>query len=79
MNNIILIGMPGAGKSTIGSMLAEKLKYNFIDTDILIQEKAGKPIPQIIEEKGMDNVLQIENDVNSNIKVEKSVIATGGV
>ena len=78
MNNIILIGMPGAGKSTIGSMLAEKLKYNFIDTDILIQEKAGKPIPQIIKEKGIDNVLQIENEVNSNIKVEKSVIATGG-
>ena len=78
MNNIILIGMPGAGKSTIGSMLAEKLKYNFIDTDILIQEKAGKPIPQIIKEKGIDTVLQIENEVNSNIKVEKSVIATGG-
>ena len=78
MNNIILIGMPGAGKSTIGSMLAEKLKYNFIDTDILIQEKAGKPIPQIIKEKGIDNVLQIENEVSSNINVEKSVIATGG-
>ena len=78
MNNIILIGMPGVGKSTLGSMLAEKIKYNFIDTDILIQEKAGKSIPQIIEEKGIDNVLQIENEVNSNIKVEKSVIATGG-
>lgn len=78
MNNIILIGMPGAGKSTIGSILAEKLKYNFIDTDILIQEKIGKPLPQIIKEEGIDNVLQIENEVNSNIKVENSVIATGG-
>ena len=78
MNNIILIGMPGVGKSTLGSILAEKLKYNFIDTDILIQEKVGKPIPQIIKEKGIDNTLQIENEITSKIKVEKSVIATGG-
>ena len=78
MNNIILIGMPGVGKSTLGSALAKKLKYNFIDTDILIQKKVGKPIPQIIKEKGIDNVIQIENEVNSNIKVEKSIIATGG-
>ena len=78
MNNIILIGMPGVGKSTIGSTLAEKLKYNFIDTDFLIQKKVGKSIPQFIKEKGIDNIMQIENEVNSNIKVEKSVIATGG-
>ncbi len=78
MNNIILIGMPGVGKSTLGRTLAEKIKYNFIDTDILIQEKVGKPIPQIIKEKGIDNTLQIENEITSKIKVEKSVIATGG-
>ena len=78
MNNIILIGMPGVGKSTLGSTLAKKLKYNFIDTDILIQEKVRKSIPQIIKEKGIDRIIQIENEVNSNINVEKSVIATGG-
>ena len=78
MNNIILIGMPGVGKSTLGRTLAEKIKYNFIDTDILIQEKVGKPIPQIIKEKGIDNTLQIEDEITSKIKVEKSVIATGG-
>ncbi len=78
MNNIILIGMPGAGKSTLGISLAQKLKYNFIDSDILIQEKVGKSIPQIIKEKGMDNIIQLENEVNSNIKVKNSVIATGG-
>ena len=78
MNNIILIGMSGVGKSTLGSMLAEKLNYNFIDTDILIQEKVGQPLPQIIKEKGIDYILQIENEINSNIKVENSVISTGG-
>ena len=78
MDNIILIGMPGVGKSTLGSALAEKLKYDFIDTDILIEEKAGKSIPQIIKENGIDKIMQIENEVNTNIKVEKSIIATGG-
>ena len=78
MNNIILIGMPGVGKSTIGVMLAKVLGYNFIDTDILIQEKSGMLLSQIINEKGIDNFIQIENDINSNLKVEKTVIATGG-
>ncbi len=78
MNNIILIGMPGVGKSTIGTKLAEKLKCNFIDTDILIQEKFKKPIPQIIKEKGINKIIQIENQIGSKIKAEKSVIATGG-
>ena len=78
MNNIILIGMPGVGKSTIGVMLAKVLGYNFIDTDILIQEKTGMLLSQIINEKGIDNFIQIENNINSNLKVEKTVIATGG-
>lgn len=78
MNNIILIGMPGVGKSTIGVQLAEKLNYNFIDTDILIQEKFKKPIPQIIQEKGIANFIQTESQVGSEIKVDKTVIATGG-
>ena len=78
MNNIILIGMPGVGKSTIGVMLAKVLGYNFIDTDILIQEKTEMLLSQIINEKGIDNFIQIENNINSNLKVEKTVIATGG-
>ena len=78
MNNIILIGMPGVGKSTVGVILAKEIGYNFIDTDILIQEKTGKLISQTIKEKGTEKLKQIENEINSKIKVEKTVIATGG-
>ena len=78
MENIVLIGMPGVGKSTIGVILAKVLGYNFIDTDILIQEKTGKLLSQIICESGIDKFIQIENEINSHLIVDKSVIATGG-
>ena len=77
-DNIVLIGMPGVGKSTIGVILAKVLGYNFIDTDILIQESTGRLLSQIINENGIDEFINIENNINSNLKVEKSVIATGG-
>ena len=78
VDNIVLIGMPGVGKSTIGVILAKVLGYNFIDTDILIQEKTGKLLSQIIQESGIDEFIRIENDINKNLKVNRSVIATGG-
>ena len=78
VDNIVLIGMPGVGKSTIGVILAKVLGYSFIDTDILIQEKTGKLLSQVIQERGIDGFINIENNVNKELSVEKSVIATGG-
>lgn len=78
MENIILIGMPGVGKSTAGVVLAKILGYHFIDADILIQDQEGRLLSQIIEEEGVSAFIEIENRVNSNIQAERSVIATGG-
>ncbi len=78
MGNIVLIGMPGAGKSTIGVLLAKALNYGFIDTDLIIQNKTGKLLFQIIEENGIDGFLNIENDIIKNVDTDKMVIATGG-
>lgn len=78
MNNIILIGMPGAGKSTIGIILAKVLGYQFIDADLLIQEQEDKLLCDIIEEKGIEGFIEVENRVNRSIVSEKSVISTGG-
>lgn len=77
-NNIILIGMPGCGKSTVGVLLAKIIGYNFIDSDLLIQAREGKKLYQIINEKGIDAFNKIENEVNASISAEKTVIATGG-
>lgn len=78
MNNIILIGMPGAGKSTIGVILAKIKGYQFIDTDLLIQEQEGRLLKDIIQEEGVDGFIGIENRINSNLQAEHCVIATGG-
>lgn len=78
MNNLILIGMPGAGKSTVGVVLAKKLGYRFIDSDLVIQERKGMLLHQIIEEKGLDGFIKVENDINASLHAEQSVIATGG-
>ena len=77
-NNIILIGMPGAGKSTIGVVLAKVLGYQFVDTDLIIQEEEGKLLWQIIEEKGVEEFINIEDRINSKVDVSKCVIAPGG-
>ena len=66
MNNIILTGMPGAGKSTVGVVLAKKLGYRFLDSDL------------VIEEQGEAGFLALENKINAGIMAEKTVIATGG-
>lgn len=77
-SNVTLIGMPSAGKSTIGVLLAKRLGYSFIDADILIQEKEGRLLKEIIAQKGMDGFLQVENRVNASIEAKRSVIAPGG-
>lgn len=77
-SNVTLIGMPSAGKSTIGVLLAKRLGYSFIDADILIQEKEGRLLKEIIAQEGMDGFLQVENRVNASIEAERSVIAPGG-
>ena len=77
-NNITLIGMPGAGKSTVGVVLAKVMGYRFVDSDLVIQEKTGKLLSEIIAEKGTEGFLQVEDEINAGLDCEKSVIATGG-
>ena len=78
MRNIVLIGMPGAGKSTVGVVLAKKMGYRFIDSDLVIQDTYGKLLHELIEEHGVEGFWKIENDINAGMDVEKAVIATGG-
>lgn len=76
--NIVLIGMPGSGKSTVGVILAKVLGYTFIDSDLLIQKEEKQLLKDIIAREGQEGFLRIENRVNASIEAEKSVIATGG-
>lgn len=78
MKNIVLIGMPGAGKSTIGVVLAKILGYQFVDSDLVIQQQEGKVLHQLIAEHGIDGFLAIENQVNRDMDVSRSIISTGG-
>ena len=76
--NIVLIGMPAVGKSTIGVVVAKRLGYEFIDTDLLIQKQEERLLKDIIQEEGIEGFLAIENQVNRDVQVEKAVIAPGG-
>jgi shikimate kinase len=78
MENIILIGMPGAGKSTVGVVLAKILGFDFVDSDIVIQRQVGKRLCDILEEEGLEAFLETENRINSGLNLKKTVIATGG-
>lgn len=78
MNNIILIGMPGAGKSTVGVVLAKKMGYCFVDSDLVIQERTKKLLHEIITEKGQEGFLEVENQINASLELEHTVLATGG-
>jgi shikimate kinase len=78
MKNIILIGMPGVGKSTIGVVLAKKMGYTFLDSDLLIQEREKMLLHEIIMQKGLDVFKKIENEVNATLEADHCVIATGG-
>ena len=78
MNNIILIGMPGSGKTTVGTYLSEFMGYGYIDSDSVIVAREGMRLPEIIEQKGREAFLDIEAKVNSEICASRCVIATGG-
>ena len=77
-DNIVLIGMPGVGKSTVGVILAKELGFQFVDSDLLIQRQEKRLLKQIIEEDGIDGFIEIENQVNRSIKTRSAVIATVG-
>ena len=77
-SNITLIGMPGAGKSTIGIILAKNLAYGFIDTDVLIQINQQKSLQQIIDETDHLNLRKIEAQEILKLNIQNHVIATGG-
>lgn len=77
-DNVVLIGMPGAGKSTVGVVLAKVLGHKFIDSDLVIQENTGKLLHELITEHGLKGFLEIENQINAKLDVTKSIVATGG-
>ncbi len=76
--NIVLLGMPGSGKSTVGVLLAKRLRKRFVDTDLLIQEQERRLLCEIIQEEGIERFIEIENQVNASLQAEQSVIAPGG-
>ena len=78
MNNIILIGMPGCGKSTMGILLAKIAGFGFIDTDLLIQKRENRKLYRIIGESGPEYFKKVENEVGCSVDVTDTVIATGG-
>lgn len=77
-DNFVLIGMPSCGKSTVGVVLAKALGYRFVDSDLVIQERTGKLLSDIIDEKGLEAFNEIENQVNTSLDYHNAVIATGG-
>lgn len=76
--NVTLIGMPAAGKSTVGVLLAKRLGYAFVDVDLVIQEREKRLLKEIIAEEGMEGFMAVENRVNAGLSLERSVIAPGG-
>lgn len=78
MKNIIFIGMPGVGKSTIGVVLAKNLGMSFMDSDLVIQEQEGCRLHELIDAHGVDGFLEIENRVNASLNPVNTIIATGG-
>ena len=77
-DNIVLIGMPGVGKSTVGVVLAKALGYNFVDADLVIQEQEKRLLREIIEEEGTEGFIQVETRVNATLEAHHAIIATGG-
>lgn len=76
--NLILIGMPGCGKSTVGVVLAKAANMDFIDSDLVIQKQTGARLSQLLDEHGDAGFRAIENRINAGLQAENSVIATGG-
>lgn len=78
MSNIVLIGMPGCGKSTVGVILAKTLGIGFVDTDLIIQQREKRLLQDIIDKEGIDKFLDCEADAVMSVDCDNSVIATGG-
>lgn len=78
MLNVILIGMPGSGKSTVGVLLAKALLMDFVDTDLLLQKRYNKTLIKLIESLGIEGFKRIENETLKSLKFENTVVATGG-
>lgn len=78
MDNIILIGMPGSGKSTVGVLLAKALGMSFVDTDLVIMQRVGRHLQEILDEDGLEQFLQEEAAAVKGLNGTHSVIATGG-
>lgn len=77
-DNIVLIGMPGAGKSTLGIVLAKILNYDFIDADLVIQNQCDRTLQKLIDACGPEGFIQVENEILRELEASKSIIATGG-
>ena len=77
-DNIVLIGMPGAGKSTLGIVLAKIMNYDFVDADLVIQSQCDKTLQKLIDACGPEGFIQVENQILSDIRASKAIIATGG-
>lgn len=78
MKNIVLIGMPGTGKSVVGRALAARLGYGFVDLDDLIVERAGRTLPEILRQDGLEAFYALEEAVGTSLDREDTVVATGG-
>ena len=76
--NLIFIGMPGSGKSSVGVLAAKRLGMGFVDTDLLIQEEAGRTLQEIVDQDGYQALRHIEEQVLLKLSVENQVISTGG-
>ena len=78
MDNIILVGMPSCGKSTLGRILSKELHYDFVDTDEVIIRQNGCPLRDILDARGVDGFVEVEEAAVCSVQAEKTVIATGG-
>ena len=78
MRNVILIGMPGCGKSTVGVLAAKALTMDFVDTDLLLQRKAGRPLQRMVDELGAEGFAHVEEACVCGLEARGTVIATGG-
>lgn len=78
MSNIILIGMPASGKSTLGVMLAKLLGYDFLDTDLLLQRRVGRHLQEVLDAEGVERFKALEEEALLSVRCERTVIATGG-
>lgn len=78
MDNIILIGMPGSGKSTVGVLLAKTLGFDFIDTDLILQQREGALLQNILNEKGTETFLDLEQQAICTVECRQAVISPGG-